>query len=451
MPKRMPKFPLLTAVLLCACVLLAACHRQPPAAHGKIVIKYWEKLNGFEADAVRAVVNDFNNSQDRIYVDFTSVSQIDNKFMLATAGGVPPDVAGIWSHMLPVYAENNALMPLDKLAAENNIRRDQYIDVVWQLCCHRQHLWALPTTPSSIVLVWNKKLFREAGLDPEKPPRSIKELEEYNDKIIKYRPDGRIERIGFLPREPDWYDATWGFWFGANMWDGNRKITANSPEMIAAYQWLESYPKRFGTDNLLALREGFGTFASPGNPFLTGRVAMEIQGSWIYSYIKNYAAPDFEWGVAPFPSADPEHLKDVALVESDVLVIPSGAKHPQEAFEFLKYLQTQKVMEKLCLGKLQFSPLKECSAEFFDHHPNPYIKTFLEIAKSPNARFAPRLPTWLEYNGDMRNAVSKIWDGKATAVDALNEVQEHQQKIFDKRMERWDRLSAKLQTEWSEQ
>ena len=51
----------------------------------------------------------------------------------------------------------------------------------------------------------------------------------------------------------------------------------------------------------------------------------------------------------------------------------------------------------------------------------------------------------------MRNAVSKIWDGKSSAVDALNEVQAHQQKIFDKRQERWDRLSVKLMAEWSKQ
>ena len=46
-------------------------------------------------------------------------------------------------------------------------------------------------------------------------------------------------------------------------------------------------------------------------------------------------------------------------------------------------------MEKLCLAKLQFSTLKKCSPEFFEHHPNPYIKVFLDLAKSPNATYAP--------------------------------------------------------------
>ena len=429
----------------------AGCEKEDPAIHGKVIVTYWEKLSGAQAAAVFAVVNDFNKSQDRIHVDFSSVSQIDRKFMLATAGGVPPDLVGLWSHMVPVYAENNALMPLDKLAAENGVKRENYIDVIWQLCCYRDHLWALPSSPSSIALIWNKKLFREAGLDPNQPPRSIKELEEFNKKLEKRRPDGRLETIGFLPLEPDWYSTMYGFWFGGNLWDGKNSIAANSPENIAAYQWVESYPQRYGKDNLLAFRDGFGNFDSPENPFISGRVAMELQGAWIYTYIQEYAPPGFEWGVAAFPSNDPEHLKDVAIVESDVIAIPAGAKHPKEAFEFLRYLNTQKPMEKLCMGKLQFSPLKDCSPEFLRDHPNPYIKVFLDLAKSPNARIAPRLPTWTEYNADMRDAVSKIWDGKVSAVDALNEVEFREQKVFDRRQERWNRLSGKLEAEWNNQ
>ena len=85
---------------------------------------------------------------------------------------------------------------------------------------------------------------------------------------------------------------------------------------------------------------------------------MTNQGPWIYSFIKNYAAPDFEWGVAAFPSADPERLPNVSYADSDVLVIPAGAKHPREAFEFIRYLTKQGPMEKFCLGQRKFSPLR---------------------------------------------------------------------------------------------
>jgi ABC-type glycerol-3-phosphate transport system substrate-binding protein len=435
--------------LLFATLAFTSCDQGNPAAKGRVVVKYWEKWTGFEADAMRAVVDDFNSSQNGIFVDYSSVSQMDRKLMLATSGGVPPDVAGIYGRALPVYAENNALTPLDRFASEGGITADHYIDVFWKICSYRDHLWGLPTTPACLALIWNKKLFREAGLDPEQPPRSIAELEQFNEKLVKRRPDGRLASCGHLPSEPGWWNEIWGWWFGGELWDGSHTITANSRANVASFEWLESYPKRFGAQDLLAFGEGFGNFASPQNPFFTGRVAMVLQGPWIHTFIKNLAPADFEWGVAPFPSADPDRFKDVTLVETDTLVIPAGSKHPSEAFEFIKYVNSQQPMEKLCLGQRKFSPLHECSAEFFQSHPNPYIGKFLELAKSPNAHFIPQLTTWTIYSNDMKQAFGRVWSGAAGAREALDEVQRHEEQAFDHQAKRWERLGPKLTPEWS--
>ena len=153
--------------------------------------------------------------------------------------------------------------------------------------------------------------------------------------------------------------------------------------------------------------------------------------------------------MAAFPSAEGDRLKDVTLVETDALVIPAGAKHPDEAFEFIRYVSSQKPMEKLCLGQRKFSPLRECSAEFFRRHPNPYIARFLELAKSPNAHFIPQLTTWPIYSNDLAQAFDRIWAGKATARAALDEVERHEQQSFNRHRERWDRLSARRLAEWS--
>lgn len=437
-----------TTLLAAGCLLLSVSGLSA-ADKERVVVKYWEKWTGFEADAMQKVVDDFNASQDRILVEYNSVSQIDRRLMLATAGGVPPDIAGIFSANFPVYAENNALTPLDRLAREAGIKQDDYIPVFWNLCHYRDHLWALPATPGTLALIYNKKLFREAGLDPEKPPRTIAELEAYNEKLIRRSASGRVEKIGHLPEEPGWWSSLWGYWFGGKMVDGEN-ITATSPENLAAYRWVQSYPERFGADNLVGFRDGFGNFASPQNAFFTGRVAMVLQGPWIYNFIQNYAPADFEWGVAPFPSVS-EELPGVTLVECDLLVIPAGARHPKEAFEFLTYLNSRLPMEKLCLGQRKFSPLREVSADFFQRHPNPHIRAFLELAKSPNARTAPAMTTWTEYSADMKNAVSKIWTGKLPAEAALEEVQQRQQKTFTRRLQRWHRMEPTLTKLWSEE
>jgi ABC-type glycerol-3-phosphate transport system substrate-binding protein len=171
---------------------------------------------------MRAVVDDFNRSQDRIWVEFSSTSHINRKLMLSIGGGVPPDVAGLFGNTLAVYAENNALTPLDRLAREAGIHGEDYVPIFWDICHHLGHLWALPSSPACLGLVWNKRIFRENGLDPDRPPASIRELEQINDRLVRRDAQGRLQSIGHLPSEPGWWPAIWGWWFGGDLWDGKR-------------------------------------------------------------------------------------------------------------------------------------------------------------------------------------------------------------------------------------
>ena len=447
--KLLPRLFRALAIALCGLAALALPACQPRDQHeGRIVLRYWEKWTGPEGESIRAAVDDFNASQGRLWVELTTVSQIPRKLMLATSGGVPPDLAGLFSTNVPVFAENNALLPLDGLAARAGLRREEFIDIFWQLGCHRDHLFAVTSMPSVSALIWNKKMFRAAGLDPEQPPRSIAELEAFNEKLLRRRADGGIAQIGHLPNDPFWMAPRWGLWFGARYWDGRDAVQADSPENRAAFRWLRSYPERFGAQNLLALRDGFGAFASPQNPFLSGRIAMTNQGPWIYNFIKNYAAPDFEWGVAAFPSIDPERLPDVTFADSDVLVIPAGAKYPREAFEFVRYLSTQRQMEKFCLAQKKFSPLRAVSEDFYRRHPDPYVRKFADLANSPNARSMPAITTWAEYQDAMTDASGRVLTGDPDVERILATVQRREQAHYDRARQRWERNVSKLNAGW---
>jgi multiple sugar transport system substrate-binding protein len=164
----------------------------------KVVISYWEKWSGFEADAMRTIIDDFNRAQDRIEVRFLSVSPIDVKLMMAASAGSPPDLAGLWSHSLPDFAEKGALTPLDDALAAAGLGRDRYVPIFWDLCAHRGFMWGLPTTPGCVALFYNKALFRDAGLDPENPPRTFAELEAASRRLtrVEIERDGRVVKVG---------------------------------------------------------------------------------------------------------------------------------------------------------------------------------------------------------------------------------------------------------------
>ncbi|HEV2471883.1 MAG TPA: hypothetical protein VGS41_04415, partial [Chthonomonadales bacterium] len=102
----------LAAIVVGAIVWSELLTRVPPT--GRVVhVTYWEKWTGFESDAMRNVVNAFNASQNRVHVDFLTISGIENKTLLAAAGGDPPDIAGLYGPNVAQYADDHAIIPLD--------------------------------------------------------------------------------------------------------------------------------------------------------------------------------------------------------------------------------------------------------------------------------------------------------------------------------------------------
>ena len=432
--------------LAAAAVVIAAWYSErvaaPPPVDNKVHVVYWEKWTGFEGDAIRAVVDEFNRSQDRIQVDLLTISGIQNKLLLATAGGTPPDVSGIWSYLIPQYVDARALTPLDDLCREAGIGPEDYVPVYWKAGYYNERIYALPTTPGSTALHYNTKMFREVGLDPNKPPRTIEDLDRAAERLTKREPGGRITRIGYMHSEPGWWHWSWVYLFGGRLWDGGDRLTVNAPENIRAFQWIRSYSEKYGPKNLQTFKSGLGTlFASPENGFLAGKVAMETQGVWMQNFIRKYAPhmmePELEWAAAPFPyPADRPDLADNTMTEADAVVIPRGSKHPREAFEFIKFLQSQRGLELLCLLQGKHTPLINVSSDFYAKHPNPFIKLFYELPKGKNAYAVPAIGIWPELRDSMTSAFEETLLMQKTPKQALDDVQNRMQPKFEEYLKR---------------
>src|SRR5580704_18664731 len=85
----------------------------PSDRQNDIVVQYWEKWTGVEQISMQKIVDDFNNSVGRekhIYVRMLSMSNIDQKTLVATAAGVPPDVAGLWDPTIIQFGALGALL-----------------------------------------------------------------------------------------------------------------------------------------------------------------------------------------------------------------------------------------------------------------------------------------------------------------------------------------------------
>lgn len=420
-------------VLLLFLIGFIACQRSErvdPTGKGRTVVTYWNAWTSAEAEALANVVNAFNNSQNEIYVDMVTVSDLDNKLLVAITGQDPPDVANILWMSAHKYAAKRALEPLDQRMAAVGLSADRYIPSIWDLCVMNGVTWSLPLTPSSIALHWNKDLFAKAGLDPEHPPQTIAELDAMSKQLDVLSPDGHILQMGFLPPEPGWWRWNWGFYFGGQLWNGKDRFTIDSPENCQAFQWMAGFAERYGRKRVEAFRGGFGNFDSPDNAFMAGKLAMVVQGVWMDGFINRHN-PTLHYGVAPFPCSDPNR-EAPSYVEADMIVIPRGSRHPDEAFKFIEWTQRQDMLELLNLGQHKFTPLKETSPGFFEQHPHPFIQVFVDLANRPSWFSTPKTVLVSLALDEVGSAHESVWMGTKMPKDALSWVQNRLQPQLDR-------------------
>ncbi len=363
---------------------------------GRTVIRYWEKWTGVEGQAMQRIVDRFNDGVGAargIFVDYSAFGDVDKRMLIATAGGDPPDVAGLYDRFIPPYADQGALLPLDEVIQECGLDVTAFKPIWLDICRFNERVYALPSTPYTIALYYNRSLFRQAGLDPNRPPQTTAELNEFALRLTRTEGD-KVTQLGFTlsPAMLGWWPWAWPYFFGGSLWDGQR-FTLDTPATHAAVQWIRDLRSAIGNDRALHFEATAGAIESAQNPFLSGRLAMVFQGPWLANWARTYA-PDLDFGVAPFPSVAVDMPR--AFASTDVFVIPRGSRHPREAMAFLAYVLQPRVLEDLCQAHGKVSPYRDPGEAFFATHPNPHIRVFDELAGRTGAFSYPKMPVFAE-------------------------------------------------------
>ena len=414
-------------------------HELAQVPTGRTVVRYWAGWTGVEGVAIQKIVQRFNQSvgaEKNIWVEYCAVSNVDQRMLISTAGGDPPDVALLYDYIVAQFAEQGALLPLDDLAREFNIQQTDFKPIWWDIGVYQNRLFALPAPPYTPALFYNKRLFREAGLDPNRPPRTIAEFDDYAAKLTRRGPDGKLSQLGFTlsPAMLGWWHWPWPYFFNGRLWDGEH-FTLDTVAGRAAFRWIVDNRRRMGAvglstseatdkainDSLLNFEGGAGTIEGPSNPFLCEKLAMVYQGPWLANWAMKYA-PTLEFGVARFPSVDEQHK--FVFASTDVFVIPHGSPHPREAMAFLAWLMRRDVMEELCQLHGKGSPFAQPGPRFYDTHPNPYIRTFDALADSPETFGYPKMPMWTQARDETLHMLETIIRGVRSPDDLVRATQQ---------------------------
>jgi multiple sugar transport system substrate-binding protein len=294
------------------------------------------------------------------------------------------------------------------------------------------HIYALPYLLDCIGLLYNKDDFAAAGLDPNRPPRTLEELLSDCKRITAHDNRGRLTRIGLGPIDPTNIIAEFG---GRFVDPQTGRITADDPRNIAAITFYKRImDAEGGYQSVNAFCSGFGNGQSNFNPFFMGRIAMEFSGEWNPYWAYRYR-PQMHYGVAslPYPAAQPERRGTVWL-GGNLLCIPRGARHPKEAWDFLAWTQSPKAQEMLAdtlhnvpnIRSVTRDPTLRQGASW-----RPYFGRFMDLADSPNAQFFPVLPVASIYVNQLANAVDSVCYGNKGPQQALHAVSVRVERQMD--------------------
>lgn len=304
----------------------------------------------------KAVVDAFNKSQDKIELVLEIVDNDQAFQTLATqiSGGNSPDIVG------PVGIRGRdsfkgAWLDLDPLVKSSKLDLSQFDKAMVDF--YRDPVEGLIGMPFAIYpsyLYVNKELFEEAGIPL--PPKN------YGDKYIDE--NGKewtwdydclkmiaeklsVDANGNDATNPSFDPANqvqWGFgivWGDARgygtMFEPNNFVASDGKTAQIPAAWLDAwkwtYDGMWDSHFIPTAPYGDSDILSNGSWGESGKIAMFQCHLW-YS---GYAKMDYDWDVYPMPSYEG---RTTAKMHADTFEIPKGTKHPEEAFEALKYLIT---------------------------------------------------------------------------------------------------------------
>lgn len=410
----------LTTLGLVGLVVLASTGAAPRrTAHSVVNLVMWQQWGGgHEKRTLDKYIALFNRTHPTIHVSEIAVTD-NSKIVAAISGGRPPDLMDMGStQTIGQWAHDGLLQPLDSYITSSHINMGAFYPSGWRAVTFEGKRWGVPFMNFNIGLVYNRALFTKAGITH--PPRTLAELDRDAAKLTVVK-NGHIERMGFIPDYPT-SNLEWYSWlFGGDWFNGNKSIAAESAN-VQALAWEASYYKKYGASNVKRFVSGCGQYLTAADCFESGKVAMMYDGEWNIAFVHENV-PSFQIGAAPFPApAGHANRTGTSFIDTNPQVIPTGAPHAKEAFEFIKWEATNpQLCAEYATLVVNLPQLKSVPQTSLFKDPN--FQVFVKESDSPNAHQLPMNPISVQFATNLGTAEQAALLAKKTPQQALRELQ----------------------------
>ena len=278
-------------------------------------------------------------------------------------------------------------------------------------------VWGIPSEVTAFMLVYNKRLFREAGINAA--PRDWDEAVSDAAKMTRRSAQGKITTAGFA-FGPSVADGVYPFLallksrgvdLFNNRLDGTHLMTSAATDVLAGEQRLF---KDHITDNTIQVSD-----------FPGGAVGMMIYANWYKDTLRQAfgSAMNETVGVAPIPAGENWRTLQYAFFWG----VDANSPNKQAAWDLIAWLNSPRVAGKpSCTGEMlvklgALTGNRHDLAASPDEYGDAFSKPFADAISAARAGSLPNLLRGSEIQHDLRLAIGHAWSGAQTPEAALRE------------------------------
>lgn len=386
----------------------AAGSSNPSSAGGSdkpVELTFWD---GAWNTNTAAIVKKFEEKYPniKIKVQQNPDNGMSDKYLLALRQKNGPDLMNMAVDWITPFASTGGLLALDDLIQKDHVDLNDFYDGAIKVSKVNDKVYALPYRTETHGLIYNKKLFAAAGLDPEKGPENWGQVLEQAQKLTQ----GDVYGIA-LPGTNVGNMTTQLFNMiqsngGSILNSDNTKSALTEPtalEMVKLY--VELYTKYKVVPNSMLQNDGVAN----RNLFANDKAGMYMTGIYDVAPIKQ-ANANAEMGVAMVPAN-----KDRKTILGGWAVgITSESKHPEEAWKFIEFITQPDISAEY---SVTFSSRK--SAANNPKYQDPLAKPLIEALAY--AQPLPPIPQWTQIKQIVFDHVQAALTGKNTPEEAMKQ------------------------------
>ncbi|TFE04125.1 ABC transporter substrate-binding protein [Jeotgalibacillus salarius] len=410
----MKKSLLTVASGLAVASVLAACSGDDTSNEGSSEgssgtqeITFWAPFSGADGPNMEQIVNEFNDSQDEVAVDFQIVPQSEyyTTLDLSLSGQQEgADVMIMHGDQIMTYANQNIIKNLDDIVGDQ-ISQDNYHPTAWEGAEVDGSIYGVPLDIHPLMFYYNKDLFEAAGLDPEAPPTNREEFLEA--AIATTNGEGQYGFAVPTLWPQQFIFPTVVYQNGGELITDDGEVQYDSPEAVEALEFLHSLIYEHEVSPADIQQDGELTL------FLQGNSAMHMNGPWM---MNQFEESGMNYGVAPVPQLGTE--QQAVFANSHNFVIPETVQDDakiEAITTFLNYVD-ENGMAWAESGQAPASKAVYESDEFNEMKQQPEVAKQFEYVQ-----FSPNVENWGPVSDPLFSAVNEVLLNQSEPQEALEQ------------------------------